>query len=160
MILVDFGTPRHREMEAMRQFTPKSVARPDIDREKPDETFRVTDETILMPREGTLKQTPGIAPPKLTPNPMGKHRLAHFEEMENTMLNRWSITVAAILTIGMVGTATAEVPTYVVNGLSITPHQLAVLGPAQAEQGLPAATATAGSPHQIAVLTPRRRVAE
>jgi hypothetical protein len=80
--------------------------------------------------------------------------------MENTMLNRWSITVAAILTIGWVGTAAAEVPSYVVNGLSITPHQLAVLGPARAEQSLPAATATLASPHQIAVLTPRRRGVE
>jgi hypothetical protein len=84
--------------------------------------------------------------------------------MENTMLNRRSITVAAILLMGGIGTAAAELPTYVVTGLSITPHQLAVLGPAPVEQGLPAATVTVAgmpaSPHQIAVLTPRRRATE
>src|SRR5450432_3610303 len=84
--------------------------------------------------------------------------------MENTMLNRRSITVAAILIMGGVGTAAAEQPTYAVTGLSITPHQLAVLGPSQVERGMPGATVTVAgmpaSPHQIAVLTPRRRAME
>jgi hypothetical protein len=73
------------------------------------------------------------------------------------MSYRWSITVAAFLMIGGIGTAAAEPPSYEVAGFSVTPHQLVVLGPAGAEQELPAAVATtAASPHQLAVMTPRR----
>jgi hypothetical protein len=81
--------------------------------------------------------------------------------MEHTMSYRSSISVAALFLLGGIGTAVAEMPTYEVTGFSITPHQLVVLGPANAEQELSAVTATmAGmpaSPLQIAVLTPRRQ---
>jgi hypothetical protein len=56
----------------------------------------------------------------------------------------------------------AELPTYEVVGFPITPHQLVVLGPPNAEQALPPfAITVAGmpaSPHQIAALTRRQRV--
>ena len=75
------------------------------------------------------------------------------------MWYRRSIAVVAVLIAGGAGAAAAELPTYEVAGLAITPHQLAVLGPAHAEQQTPAVTLTmAGmpaSPHQIAILTPR-----
>src|SRR5258706_14107810 len=78
------------------------------------------------------------------------------------MVYRLSIAAAAALMMGGVGARDAELPTYEVMGFPITPQQLAALGPAQAQQGLPASTLTkAGmpaSPHQIAVLTPRQRV--
>jgi hypothetical protein len=78
------------------------------------------------------------------------------------MWYRLSIATAATLVLGGVGATAAELPTYEVMGLPITPHQLVALGPANAQQGLPAFTLTkAGmpaSPHQIAVLTPRQRV--
>ncbi len=78
------------------------------------------------------------------------------------MKNLFSIAAAAALMMGGVGATAAELPTYEVMGLPITPHQLVALGPAYAQQGLPAFTLTkAGmpaSPHQIAVLTPRQRV--
>ena len=77
------------------------------------------------------------------------------------MCYRLSIAAAALM-MGGVGATAAELPNYEVMGYPITPHQLAALGPANAEQGLPAFTLTkAGmpaSPHQIAVLTPRQRV--
>ena len=78
------------------------------------------------------------------------------------MCYRLSIAAAAALMMGGVGATAAELPTYEVMGFPITPHQLVALGPANAQQGLPAFTLTkAGmpaSPHQIAVLTPRQRV--
>jgi hypothetical protein len=82
--------------------------------------------------------------------------------MEITMCCRLSIAAAAALMMGGVNAIAAELPTYEVMGFPITPHQLVALGPADAQQGLPAFTLTkAGmpaSPHQIAVLTPRERV--
>jgi hypothetical protein len=79
--------------------------------------------------------------------------------METIMWYRWSIAVVTVVMAGGVAAAAAELPTYEVTGLPITPHQLAVLGPAHAEQRAPAASLTmAGmhaSPHQIAILTPR-----
>src|SRR4051794_39826226 len=84
--------------------------------------------------------------------------------MEHTMSYRWSITVAAVFMMGGFGSAFAELPGYEVRGFSVTPHQLVVLGPAQAEQELPAIAPTMdgmpASPHQIAVLTPRRMEAK
>ena len=72
---------------------------------------------------------------------------------------RLSIAAAAALMMGGVGATAAELPNYEVMGFPITPHQLVALGPAQAQQGLPAfALARAASPHQLAVLTPRQRV--
>jgi hypothetical protein len=77
------------------------------------------------------------------------------------MWHRLSIAAAATLVIAGAATS-AELPSYEVKGFSITPHQLVVLGPATAQQELPAFTLTmAGmpaSPHQIAVLTPRASV--
>ena len=77
------------------------------------------------------------------------------------MCYRLSIAAAAALMMSGIGASAAELPTYEVMGFPITPHQLAALGPADAQQGLPASTLTkAGlpaSPHQIAVLTARQR---
>jgi hypothetical protein len=82
--------------------------------------------------------------------------------MEIYMCYRLSIAVAAALMMGGVGATAAELPVYEVMGFPITPHQLVALGPADAQQGLPAFPLTkAGmpaSPHQIAVLMPRQRV--
>jgi hypothetical protein len=82
--------------------------------------------------------------------------------MEIAMSNRFLIAAATSLMIGGFGATAAELPTYEVNGLSITSHQLAVVGPANAEEEAPTPGLTlAGmpaSPHQIAVLTPRRRL--
>jgi hypothetical protein len=82
--------------------------------------------------------------------------------MEITVCYRLLIAAAAVLLMGGVGATAAELPNYEVMGFPITPHQLVVLGPAHAEQGLPAFTLTVAgmpaSPHQIAVLTPRQRV--
>ena len=78
------------------------------------------------------------------------------------MCYRLSSAAAAALMMSGVGATAAELPNYEVMGFPITPHQLVALGPANAQQGLPAFTLTkAGmpaSPHQIAVLTPRQRV--
>jgi hypothetical protein len=64
--------------------------------------------------------------------------------------------------MGGAGAIAAELPTYEVLGFPITSHQLVAIGPADAQQGLPAFTLMkAGmpvSPHQIAVLTPRQKV--
>ena len=80
------------------------------------------------------------------------------------MWYRLSIATAAALVLGGVGATAAELPNYEVMGFPITPHQLVVLGPANAQQGLPAFTLTVAgmpaSPHQIAVLTPRQRPTE
>ena len=80
------------------------------------------------------------------------------------MWYRSSIAVIAALMAGGVAAAAAELPTYEVTGLPITPHQLAVLGPAHAEQQTPAAALTVAgmpaSPHQIEVLTPRQRATD
>ena len=78
------------------------------------------------------------------------------------MKNLFSIAVAAALIMGGAGATAAELPIYEVMGFPITPHQLVALGPANAQQGLPASTLTVAglpaSPHQIAVLMPRQRV--
>ena len=87
---------------------------------------------------------------------LASKRFAVFFELENTMSYRWSITVAAVLMLGGIGSAAAEMPTYEVTGFPVTPHQFVALGPADAEQGLTTVTSAMASPHQIAVLTPRR----
>jgi hypothetical protein len=79
--------------------------------------------------------------------------------MEIAMWYRLSIVAVAALMTGGVAATAAELPTYEVMGFPITPHQLVALGPARAQQGLPAfALALAASPHQLAVLRPRQRV--
>jgi hypothetical protein len=84
--------------------------------------------------------------------------------MEITMCYRLSIAAAAALMMGGVGATAAELPTYEVMGFPITPHQLVTLGPAHAQQELPAFTLTvagmSASPHQIAVLTPRQKITD
>jgi hypothetical protein len=84
--------------------------------------------------------------------------------MEIAMWYRLSIVGVAALMTGVLGATAAELPIYEVMGFPISPHQLAALGPANAQQGLPASPHTlAGmpaSPHQIAVLTPRQRPTE
>jgi hypothetical protein len=79
--------------------------------------------------------------------------------MEIIVIHRLSMTAAAALMVCGAGATAAELPIYEVEGFPITPHQLVVLGPANAEQGLPTSTViVAGmpaTPHQIAVLTPR-----
>lgn len=67
------------------------------------------------------------------------------------MWYRLSIAAAAALVMGGVGATAAELPTYEVVGFPITPHQFMVLGPANAEQALPAAGIS--SP----VLAPRQK---
>ena len=76
--------------------------------------------------------------------------------MKNTMSYRWSITAAAILMLGGIASASAEMPTYEVSGFPVTTHQFVTLGPANAEQGQATVTPAMASPHQIAVMTPRR----
>ena len=76
------------------------------------------------------------------------------------MWYRLSIAATAGLMLGGAGAAAAELPTYEVMGLPITPHQLAALGPANAQERAPAPTlllaGMPASPHQIAVLTPHK----
>lgn len=66
------------------------------------------------------------------------------------MWNRLSLAAAAALVMGTVGANAAELPTYQVQGFSITPHQFMILGPANAQQETPAAGVPAP------VLTPRQ----
>ncbi len=77
------------------------------------------------------------------------------------MWNRLLLLAAAGLIVDGVSAAGAELPTYEAMGFPITPHQLALLGPANTQEQAPAATLTfsgmPASPHQIAVLTPRPR---
>lgn len=78
------------------------------------------------------------------------------------MCHRLTIAAAAALMISGIGASASELPTYEVMGFAITPHQLAAIGPAGAQQRLSASTLTVAgmpaSPHQIAVLTPHQRV--
>jgi hypothetical protein len=78
--------------------------------------------------------------------------------METTMWYRLSIAASALLITGGVATA-AELPTYEAAGFPVTPHQLATIGAANANERAPAATPVLSgmpaSPHQFAVLTPR-----
>lgn len=69
-----------------------------------------------------------------------------------------SVAAAALLGGGAEVTA-AELPTYEVAGLPITPHQMSVLGSSFVQERSPAPGLTIGgmpaSPHQVLVLTPR-----
>ena len=80
------------------------------------------------------------------------------------MWYRLSMVGAIALMTGVSGATAAELPIYEVMGFPISPHQLAALGPSNAQQGLPAFTLTLASmpasPHQIEVLTPRQRPTE
>lgn len=77
------------------------------------------------------------------------------------MCCRFSIVAFASLLAGVANAAAAELPVYEAGGFPITPHQLAVLAPANAEQGpslvIPTLAGMPASPLQIAVLTPRQK---
>jgi hypothetical protein len=73
------------------------------------------------------------------------------------MTYRLLIVVSAVLVQATASCAAAELPTYEVQGLPITPHQMAVLGAANAGQALGPSIGMPASPHQIAVLTPRKQ---
>jgi hypothetical protein len=76
--------------------------------------------------------------------------------METTMWYRLSIAASAVLVMGAVAAKAAELPTYEAMGFPMTPHQMATLGAANAQQQAPAATpelaGLPASPVQIAVL--------
>jgi hypothetical protein len=69
-----------------------------------------------------------------------------------------SIAAAAVISIAA-GTAgfAAELPTYEVTGLPISPVQVQVLGASNVREQSPVPTAAA-SPHQLSVLTPRAKM--
>ena len=71
------------------------------------------------------------------------------------------VRIAAFTALMLNGAAAAELPTYELMGIPITPHQVAVMGSARVQEQAPTSALTFGgmpaSPHQIAVLTPRSR---
>jgi hypothetical protein len=74
-------------------------------------------------------------------------------------MKKTSLKVAAIVALSLAGVATsfaAELPTYEVKGLPISPVQAAVLGAANG--GETQVASSAASPHQVSVLTPRRKL--
>lgn len=77
------------------------------------------------------------------------------------MFYRFPIISTGALLLGAASAAAGELPVYEVSGLPITPHQVAVVGPANAEQSDFHFTYTLGgmpaSPHQILVLMPRAK---
>jgi hypothetical protein len=76
--------------------------------------------------------------------------------METTMWYRLSIAASAVLMMGAMTANAAELPTYEAGGFPLTPHQMAALGAANAQQQAPTATpelaGLPASPLQIAVL--------
>jgi hypothetical protein len=70
--------------------------------------------------------------------------------------------VAVVILEGANVAAAAEVPTYELMGLSITPLQISVVGSTHVQEVSPVPTLTVGgmpaSPHQIAVLTARKNI--
>jgi hypothetical protein len=76
--------------------------------------------------------------------------------METTMWYRLSIAASAVLMMGTITANAAELPTYETGGFPLTPHQMAALGAANAQQQAPTATpelaGLPASPLQIAVL--------
>lgn len=79
------------------------------------------------------------------------------------MWDRFSVCAVVLILSGF-GAKAAELPVYEMSGFPITPHQLAVLGPASVEEQAPTGPNTVAgmpaSPHQIAVLSPRRKPSE
>jgi hypothetical protein len=76
-------------------------------------------------------------------------------------MKKMSLLIAAVAAISMAGVtagSAAELPTYEVDGLPISPVQVGVLGAAHVQEQSQAAT-TALSPHQLRVLTPRPKQA-
>ncbi|MCA1452206.1 hypothetical protein I6F35_03115 [Bradyrhizobium sp. BRP22] len=75
-------------------------------------------------------------------------------------MKKTSLTIAAALAISIAGgTASfaAELPTYAVKGLPISPVQIGLLGAANVQEQ-PQVAPSAASPHQLSVLTPRPKV--
>ncbi len=68
-----------------------------------------------------------------------------------------SIAAAAVLIAGGTAGFAAELPTYEVTGLPISPVQVQVLGAANVREQSPVST-SAASPHQLSVLTPRAKM--
>jgi hypothetical protein len=64
---------------------------------------------------------------------------------------------AAVLIAGGTAGFAAELPTYEVTGLPISPVQVQVLGAANVREQSPVPT-SAASPHQLSVLTPRAKM--
>jgi hypothetical protein len=77
-----------------------------------------------------------------------------------TLVNKISMSIAAAAALS-VSAATvafaAELPSYETTGLPISAVQLRVLGAANVQQQLPAATSTV-TPVQLSVLTPRKKL--
>ena len=74
-------------------------------------------------------------------------------------MKKTSLSLAAAVVISIAGATTsfaAELPTYEVKGLPISPVQASLLGAANGEQAQ--AAPSAASPHQVSVLTPRAQV--
>lgn len=68
-------------------------------------------------------------------------------------MNRVSLSIAAAAISAVSGaTFAAELPTYELTGLPISPMQLQLLGPANVQEQSPTPTVTA-TPHQVSVLT-------
>ncbi len=80
------------------------------------------------------------------------------------MKNLFSIAAIAAVMLDGAGVAAAELPTFELSGLPITPHQVAVVGSAYVEERPAVPTLILGgmpaSPHQVDVLMPRRKITE
>ncbi|MGY3614940.1 hypothetical protein [Bradyrhizobium sp. USDA 10063] len=75
-------------------------------------------------------------------------------------MKKTSLTIAAVVAVSIAGgTASfaAELPTYAVKGLPISPVQVGLLGAANVQEQ-PQVAPSAASPHQLSVLTPRPKV--
>src|SRR6516164_3785543 len=74
-------------------------------------------------------------------------------------LQRISNMAVVALLLGVAAASAGELPQYEVGGLSISPHQISVLGLGGIQEQSPTPTLTLNgmpaSPHQIAVLQPR-----
>jgi hypothetical protein len=76
------------------------------------------------------------------------------------------LSVVAIASVILCGSAAeaAELPSYVMMGFPITPHQISIVGSANVEEQSPnpslMLSGMPASPHQVAVLTPRPRIVE
>ncbi|WP_027582312.1 hypothetical protein [Bradyrhizobium sp. Ai1a-2] len=75
-------------------------------------------------------------------------------------MKKISLSIAAVIAISIAsGTSgfAAELPTYEVKGLPISPVQVGLLGAANVQEQ-PQVAPSAASPHQLSVLTPRPKV--
>ena len=76
-------------------------------------------------------------------------------------LQRISIVAVSVLLLGVADASAGELPQYEVEGLSISPHQISILGLGGIQERSPTAklmlNGMPASPHQIAVLQPRTK---